>query len=190
MQQLGVSKVPSPTAVVRHDVRGAHEVVKGRHISVPTLMESLKAQQAGRRPCTGDCPFPLPVDGPRQVLTKAAQDGDARYARELLSMSSRSVTLAVASDARLGIVLGIISGDWSGVWLRATLGSWLGTSVGIHDSASARRGETGTGSRRWLWARAGVRSHSWARAGRNALGDSSVGPSWGAFEGIPIEFLG
>jgi hypothetical protein len=127
--------------------------------------------------------------GSRQVLTKAAQDGDVRYARELLSMSSRSVTLAVASDARLGIVLGIFFGDRSGVWLGATLGSWLGTSVGVHDSASARREETGTGSRRWLWARAGVRSHSWARADRNALGDSAVGPTWGPLEGSPIEFL-
>jgi hypothetical protein len=98
---------------------------------------SIWAARWGRWP-TSACKSPR---GSRQVLTKSAQDGDVRYAWELLSMSSRSLALATASDARLGTALGTILGTWSGVWLGATLGSWLGTSFRVHERANARRGK-------------------------------------------------
>jgi hypothetical protein len=146
---------------------------------------SIWAARRGRWP-TSACKSPR---GSRQVLTKSAQDGDVRYAWELLSMSSRSLALVTASDARRGTALGTMLGTWSGVWLGATLGSWLGTSVEVHERANARRGETSTGDGRWLWARAGGRSNPWACAERNASVHLSVGLTWGAIDGISIEFL-
>jgi hypothetical protein len=93
---------------------------------------SIWAARWGRLP-TSACKSP---QGSRQVLTKSAQDDDVRYAWELLSMSSRSFTLAAASDTRLRTALGTWLGTLLGAWVGATLGSCMGTSAGVHERAN------------------------------------------------------